>query len=397
MKKHSKKKYIPILFTGILLLILFAGMFLNIGVLYHALPSLSLADSGAAFVAAITDGFNGDIAGKSFFVNINGLTERLLGKRVLNDVVLLNNGHAGFCSANAPDEGIAANADSSKAFCDWLNRRDIDYLFVQVPYKNQPGNSQLPVGLTDYSNSIADRFLTELEARDVPYLDLRASIAEDNLDFYSLFLKTEHHWNAQGGFYAFQKICQYMQEHYGDEIDPMVLDLNNYHQVTCEKKSLGYYGSRTGSLFLQPEPFDLIYPKFETQQSCYIRHQDLTRSGSFYDAIFEMKYLNATETSGLYGTYIGGDYPVVLHESETAQTDKTLLLFIDSFGTIPESYLTTAYKHVYAIDLRWVKILGMPESAADFVEMYNPDHVIVAFNPNQIGGADSDQFNYGID
>ena len=72
------------------------------------------------------------------------------------------------------------------------------------------------------------------------------------------------------------------------------------------------------------------------------------------------------------------------------------MVFIDSYGTIVESYLTTAFRKVIAVDLRWVLRKGMEESAVDFIERYQPDTVIVMFNPNQIGSATSEQFQYGL-
>ena len=72
------------------------------------------------------------------------------------------------------------------------------------------------------------------------------------------------------------------------------------------------------------------------------------------------------------------------------------MLFIDSYGTIVESYLTTAYQNVIAVDLRWVLRQGWEESAYDFINQYEPDTVIVAFNPNQLIYEDSEQFDYGI-
>lgn len=73
-----------------------------------------------------------------------------------------------------------------------------------------------------------------------------------------------------------------------------------------------------------------------------------------------------------------GDYPLVIHKSKTADNEGTVMLFIDSFGTPVESFLTTAYQNVIAIDLR----CGWKETAVDFVNKYDPETVIVMFNPN---------------
>lgn len=96
---------------------------------------------------------------------------------------------------------------------------------------------------------------------------------------------------------------------------------------------------------------------------------------------------------------MGGDWPIVMHHSETASVDKTVMIIIDSFGTIPESFLTTIYKTVVGIDLRWVLRSKIGKSTADFVNAYNPDIVIIAYNAGQIGHPDPvviAQFEFGM-
>lgn len=335
---------------------------------------------------------------KKYFVDINGLFHRLALQREMNGVLLLSNGHETTPINNVTDEGIAANAASLQVFSEWLKNRGIDFVYVQVPHKIDVSKNLLPIGKVDYSNRISDVFMKELENRGVNHLDLRDRIKEDNIDLYSLFLKTEHHWSPEGGFYAYQKICDELRNRFNEDIPEYVTDIDNYIVKTYKNGSLGYYGQRTGWMFGGFDDFSLIYPAWETRQSSYAPHKNLYREGSFYDAIFYTDYLNNNwRDRGLYGTYIGGDWPLVIHHSETAPIDKTVMILIDSYGTIPESFLTTAYKNVVGVDLRWVLRNQVGKTTVEFVEEYKPDIVIIAFNPNQIGYSDSEQFRYGLD
>ena len=154
----------------------------------------------------------------------------------------------------------------------------------------------------------------------------------------------------------------------------------------------------TGYLFSGFDNFSIIYPKFETNQTCEIVHKQVLRSGSFYEAIFDQSFKELPwRERGMYGMYIGGDFPLVLHKSETAKNDGTVMLFIDSFGTMVESYLTTAYQNVIAVDLRWILRNQMNVTAKELVEEYDPSNVIIMFNPNQLGYAESEQFRYGLE
>ena len=395
IKKIKSNHLIAAAFLLLLFVLAFRLAWTGMSMLYHTLSEPEQIETAAD---SFEERLNSEFPKKNLFVDINGLFHRVLMQRQMNGVVLLKNGMESELMSDRSEKDIAANAAALKQFSDWLESRDTDMFFCLVPMKNRRSDGQLPTGLTDYSNTVADRFLEQLSEKEVVFLDLREAMEAEIADSYGLYLKTEHHWNPYGGFFAFTKLCEFMEENFGVKVDPAVLDLENYNQDSYPQSSLGYYGQRTGFLFAGLDDFTLIYPKFETRQSCTIIHKELCRQGSFYDAVFDQdKFAASWRERGLYGTYIGGDYPLVIHHSETAKNPGTVMLFIDSYGTIPEAFLTTAFKNVIAVDLRWVKINDMGITATQFVETYKPDTVIVMFNPNQLGSADSDQFRYGID
>lgn len=385
-------RVISILFVILIL----GGMLLN-GIVPRGLKKYIEGNDIMAIIGAEEADIADNFWRKDYFVTINGLIHRVFAQRYMNEVVLLDNGHGSMLMPDCSDEILMSNAVKVKEFSDWCTNNGRTFTYAQMPYKNEEGNAKLPIGMEDYSNSVADRFGTYLVDLDVDYIDIRESLKNSDEDYYSYFYKTEHHWNSYGGFFAFNQIASHMQDKYGDVIDPDVLDLKNYECTVYEKMHSGYYGSRVGTVFIPPEDFYLLYPSFNTIQTCIIPHRDLVRSGSFYEAVFEQDFLYDETIHGMYGTYIGGDYPLVIHESETAATDKCIVMFIDSFGTIPESFLTTAYKKVVAVDLRWVLRNGWEETAVEYVDEYDADHVIVMFNPNQLIYEDTEQFEFGIE
>lgn len=334
---------------------------------------------------------------KAFFVDFNGLIHKLTGQRYMNDVVLLDNGHGSSVLNKCSDDIIMKNAERLAHFSQWCLNENRTFTYVQIPYKNQEGNSLLPLGMVDDSNRIADLFGNELVHLGVDYLDLRMVFGDGERDFYDYFYKTEHHWNCFGGFKAFVEIVKYFEEEYNEQVDQTKLDILNYKVEKYSKSHSGYYSSKVGKYFLRPEDFYILYPIFETSQVCSIPHKNIIRKGSFYDAVFDNSFLQDSSIKGRYCTYIGGDFPLVIHESSSATNKNTILLFIDSFGTIPESFFTTVFERVVAVDLRWVLRNGWNEKAIDFVEQYNPNHVVVMFNPNQLIYQDSEQFLYGIE
>lgn len=401
--QNADRDYLNML-VGILFIIVLSVCFvLNIGrptaLFISFVNKIATEDTIENFETDLAQGF----AYKSLFVDMNGLAHKILLQRTMNDVVLLDNGHGSelLDRTDFSEEGIESNAESLADFSEWLADRGIDLTFMLEPYKCEKDSNHLPNGLSDYSNELSDGFLNALDNRGVDYIDIRECIKEDGKDYYSLFLKTEHHWRPEGGFYAFIKLSRYLETQYGEEIDPYPLDISHYEQVTYKGASLGYYGDKTGRIFMPPEDYTLIYPGWKTLQSCEIPHKNLIRKGTFYDTVFDQDFF-AKGRHGMYHAYIGGDFPIVLHESETAKNDKKILMFIDSFAIVPEAFLTTEFKHVYAIDLRWVLRNGMHETAIDFVKQYQPDHVIVSLNPSQLGWEENGleqnvQFDYGLE
>lgn len=339
----------------------------------------------------------GNFTFKNHLVDINGMLCSIMGMRYMNNVELLENGHGYAPMNNCSDDILKENAANVTGFSKWCTDKGVTFTFAQVPYKRDDGISKLPDGFRDYSDSVADRFKGYLLKDNVDYIDLREVLKNGDKDFYSYFYKTEHHWNSYGAFEGFVAVANHISDMYEDEIEAKVLDISNYQCDVYENNHLGHYGDRTGKYFLKPEDFYLLYPKFYTEQSCLIPHKELKREGSFYEAIFEKKFLNRSSVQGMYASYIGGDFPLVVHESKTAATDKCIMVFCDSFGTIVHSLLSTVYKKVIAVDLRWVKINGWEESAVDFINIYNPDHVVMMYNPNQLSAEKSEQFSYGLE
>jgi len=369
----------------------------NIEVPVSAAAQMYRGGVGTSVLGTFESRYNSTFPFKNAFVDINGMGYRALLKREMNGVYVLENGHITGVAEEAEEEILRANAEKIVDFAEWYTtEKGGNFVYMQIPHKNPRSLSQLPCGVVDYNNINADKFLSFL-GDSVNKLDIRDEMEKDAVDHYAMFLKTEHHWNSYGGFYAFQRLCNYLIEQFGELINTEMLDITNYREKVLDATSLGYYGQRTGVFFADYEEFTLIYPTFVTQQTCTIPHRGIVRNGDFCDAIFDESFLVLPKRSrGLYGMYIGGDFPVVVHNSKTAENPGTIMMFIDSFGTIIESYLTTVYQNVIAIDLRWVSNLGWEETAVDFINEYEPDIVVVAYSPGQLKWKDHVQFEYGV-
>ena len=350
------------------------------------------ADDPAKITAALGNletEFQNHTYNKDQLVNLDGALYRLAGRTEMNDVVKLNNGH--LTSVRPTSTPAPQNADSVVYMQQWLNMYGIPFLFVLSPYKICAEDPQLPAGVTDYTNEDADIFLKELYMNDVPVMDLRYELHKDELDHYDMFFKTDHHWTIESSFWAFQELATYMDLWWGLTPDPACLDLDNYTIDTYENLSLGSKGKRTGRYYAGMDDFSVIYPSFETNMSLSIPDEGIYRSGSFYDTIFVKDLLRDDDPFYLipYDSYIGGVFPLVIHENPEAKADYTVLMIKDSFASPVEAFLSSCYTEVHCLDMR--KYTG---KVGDYVEEIKPDAVICFYNAQNVINAE--QFWFGF-
>lgn len=259
----------------------------------------------------LSDGF----AYKNNFLNLNGLFARLTGRRVLNNVVRLNNG---MLSAVQSEMDMTALANAITSFSDYLSEQDIPFLYVQMPYKESLEGQDYPVGVTSYANKNADNLLSRLSAGEVETLDLRPLLAQTPEMLEQYFYKTDHHWNSDGAFVGFQEILNYLHELVPEgNIDLTYAQTSQWECHSIDDWVLGSWGKRVGIFLGGIDPLTWYTPKFEIEMSCAIPSRSNLFRGNFTETNICTKY---TEEKNYFGTppegvYIGANYPLVQHRN----------------------------------------------------------------------------------
>lgn len=316
----------------------------------------------------------GSIFGKSELLNLNGAFRLLLGQDEMNGVVRLDNGYLAEIGDEAQPDVLEANVQSLVDLQNKLKDRNIPFLYVLTPYKIEKNNPQLPEYFQDYTNASMDSFVSGLKSNHVDVLDLRESFSSANVDHYSLFYRTDHHWNIYGGFFAFTQITEQLSDRLNVEVDPALLSLDSYTVKSYPQWHLGSYGQRTGEVFAGgADDFDILVPRFETT----IIDEDTGESGTFWDIMIDDSCLQVRDYSSRY-TY---DTALALgnYRSEGTGCGKKILLLCDSMGKAVERYLTLAFGEVRIIDA--YDPLQLNEN---MLEKYQPDVVVVLHFPTQI-------------
>ena len=239
----------------------------------------------------------------------------------------------------------------------------------------------MPEGTESHCHENANGLLRLLEANGVPTLDLRPELVGSEKALEQYFFRTDHHWNDEGAFLAFQRITERLQAQFPEEtILSGITQRENWEKHTLPNYFLGSHGRRVGVGFAGVEDFFYLTPKFETRMSCSVPSDGIYREGSFAQAALAMERITGKPdyyNSSPYDVHTGENYDHVQFRCETAPSYKKILMIQDSFGLPLEGYLATAFREVETLDLRYLK----DTTSVEVIDQFQPDMVIVMYNP----------------
>ena len=393
MKKRFQSKYL----TMILFLAFLAVMYLtNIPPLVNGCKAAAteFLQNGTIAPTHITQAHSRNFWQKENLINLNGGLHRLLGARAINDRYLMDNGHMTY---TLEKYDMSEGAQKTLDFYAALREKNIPMVYVNAPFKVPENNKLLPIGIEDYSNENANQFLSILRANQVPVLDLREKIADDGLNYEEIFYYTDHHWRAETGLWAAAKVLDFLEE-----LDPQlttdkqVVDPANYNVTTYENIFLGSAGRRAGALYVKPDDFSIITPKFDTDISFIIESSNLIREGTFADTFLFNEHLisDSLLDSNSYSTYASDDTDLIKilnrnPDSSISCSPKKVLIIKDSFFKVVFPFLSLGYSETHVIDMR-----AFTEDLMSYIQDYQPDLVMVMYNQGAYEESNSEMFQF---
>jgi hypothetical protein len=143
---------------------------------------------------------------------------------------------------------------------------------------------------------------------------------------------------------------------------------------------LGSHGKRVGRFFGGVDDLVLYTPRQSIETTLSVPHKGIVRTGDFADVLLCTEYLDTPNyfSDDTYCVYLGGNYPLTLHETPSATGGAHVLLVKDSFSLPLESMLSTSISRLDAIDPRYYK----EETVLSYAERTRPDLVVVTINPS---------------
>ncbi|MDO4617894.1 MAG: DHHW family protein [Clostridia bacterium] len=192
----------------------------------------------------------------------------------------------------------------------------------------------------DY-NGFIDKFKTGLSYME--YIDIIPYLSEE--DYYY----TDSHWK---------------QEKIGDVA--WILGDRMGTDVTAEYKAntldIPFMGVYAGQSALPTKGDTIKYLTSDTLDNCFVKYlndKGFVVTGDLY---------NMEKASGKdpYELFLSGTTPLVTIENPSAQTDKELVLFRDSFGSSLAPLLAEGYKKITVVDIRYIQQIDFLKNLIDF-------------------------------
>lgn len=393
---------------GVIMILGIIGFFSINSFLKPLYASLRSWDSGktvsqnlSAIEKSIENTINENVGFRTSFIQANGLAQKLLGKRVISDadvnstVVKLNNDYLVFIEQQATDDSLQSNTNSVLELKNYLKSRGTEFLYVQAPTKIDGRDQQLPSGVSDYSTENGERFISMLDSAGVDTLNLIEKLRKEDVDWSSMFFKTDHHWTNETGFWAYTELAGVLSENYGFEIDQSHLDIDSYTKRTYNSVFLGSLGKRTGSTYSGLDDISFMIPKFETsfEYSCPIRNT--YRSGKFEDSLlFEKQNITGNIFNDFcYSASLGGDFGYMKITNNLNPDGKKVMIIKDSFVNPVATHLSLDIAQLELIDLRMLATENN-KTVKDCIEESNPDIVIILYSSAQL--LKTETFEFGV-
>ncbi len=375
MKNRTKKG----LAGAVILFIAFFSV-MHLSLIWGIITTIEKEDTAVSIIEKIHEAYPKRLKHKFSFLNLNGFFARIIGRKVHNEIYRLRNGMLTLKYPPLPETASTEVLDMAR-FC---REQGIEFLYIHPPYKVDLHGMSLPYGYSNEVNDAVSTMLETLRKESIPVKDLRPLLAATPEAVEKYFYRTDHHWNTDGAFLAYQEIVPWLAEQFPEKIPPTYtsyLNADSWIRTVYKNWFLGSEGKRVGRYFAGLDNIILYVPKFATQISAVNPKDRLLYKGDFTAAHIRQNFISECPNyyrTNPYGVYSGRDYPFVNIRNAGAPSPLKVLLIKDSFSLPLSAFLSTIFQEVDLVDFRHLKEL----TVAEYVLYTKPDIVLHIYNPS---------------
>ena len=215
-------------------------------------------------------------------------------------------------------------------------------------------NSDQNIRLDNYNKTDCDTYIRDRITIPSNHF---SSLKINSFDDYSkYFLKLDHHFTNEGVYQEYNDLYK-------------LLGLNNKLEKTntvCFNKNK-VYGSKSKSLALENKLVEkMCVDEFNLPNYKITINGEESSYGATIEELKELDYIS-------YATIYGADYAEIIIENDETLSNKSLLIYSNSFSNGVNKLLASHYKYTYVIDGRHTNGFNM----IDYVNSHNIDDVLV--------------------
>ncbi len=222
--------------------------------------------------------------------------------------------------------------------------------------------------MIDYAYSSMDERIRKVDAY---------SILEEYREDY-LYFRTDHHWTHLGSYYAYRAFC----EEAGLTAKSLVL----FETVTYETFLGTMYSFLSGypqREVLREDPDSLTY--YVPEREVTVHYYDSANLS--YGSEIDMIYSLPENYSNKYISFLGGDHPITILETEQ-QEERVCLLIKESYGNAFATWPPEHYSKIICIDPREFNRNGKPSlDLQEFARAQGVDDCIILNYPLMINSS----------
>ena len=284
---------------------------------------------------------------------------------------------------------VSQNARAMNKFKKFCDANSVELVYFNIPMSVCKIEDPEIAGTFDYTNSNADRFLAMLKNYGIKCYDFREILHADGLNHHDSFFFTDHHWKPETGLWAAKHVLGFLRDDYGWQVDPEILNPENFNYVVYHDWFLGSRGKKLTLSRVKPDDISLIYPKFRTLLNYEIPQLGINTSGDF-GITYNMKYIEVKDyyKNNPYAAYKYADQPLSRLTNLLNNNGKRILYIHASLSNCVIPFVALGVQFMDEIDVRHFK-----GSVENFVLTEKPDLVIVAYN-SEVPGATERLFDF---
>lgn len=327
----------------------------------------------------IEETYNTGFYGRMSYIDINGLARKIMGQKIVNGALKDKNGYLNLVENTEYEFDIDTErekSDKAIQILEYAKKSGADVLYVQRPWKNSDSSGDvLPYGITLEYGRQFDYWCDRMEESDMPVLDLRDALNEQELEFY----KTDHHWTVKSSLYAANRIIKSLSTNYGLDLNEELVNIDNYDIDVIEDCFLGSQGIKTGKYYVGKDDFEVITPQFDTSMK-FFRYDNEgiveERGGSFADTFISYNLIYDKNYNNKYSAYTFDGYIENRIYNYNADNDLKVLLIADSFSRPLVAFFSQCFYETRNLDPQSGRYT---DSYVEYIEEYQPDIVVMMF------------------